>query len=169
MPWVAEGQHHLPKTSTVILARHLRYEQDLAPSSPLLCASSGLEGGPCGTGRTGHHDIGLPMGWAASAHQAPIIWPALPAMQPPAVLTPITRTHWASNTSAHTCSLTLRCCPAHWQQIWENVKFLLFWEAQWDSLSTQLHRKMPLISEARQPDPWSFIGRYFDSVTDEIT
>lgn len=124
---------------------------------------------PCGSGRRGHHNTELSMGWAASAHREPIVWAALPALQPPAVLTPINCTHCVFNTLAHTHSLTLRCCPAHWQQIWENVKFLRFWEAQWDSLSTQLNRKMPLISEAGQPDPWSFIGKCFDSVTDEIS
>lgn len=165
MPWAAEEQHDLPKTSTVSLARHPRYTQDLKPSSPVLCASSGVEQVPCGTGRRGHDD--------RAAHgvssQCPLGTHCMGSSASPATITcldPDKCTHWVSNTLAHTCSLTFRCCPAHWQGIWENVKFLLFWEAQWDSLSTQLDRKKPSVSEARQADPWSFVGKYFDSATD---
>lgn len=154
MPWAGEGQHPLPKTSTVILARHWRYRQGLVPSRPLLCAWSGASPSwPRKERAPPHravHGVSTQHPWGTHGMGSP----ASPA---PTSCFDLSKLHTLGGQCFAPLLLSdLECCPAHWQQIWENVKFLHFWETQWDSLSTQLNRRMPLISEARLPDPWSF-------------
>lgn len=142
---------------------------DSATSSPHLHESAELEQVPRGTGRSWHHDKGLP-----SDEQ------------------PVPSRHWwhcqlcqPGNPDKPDTPPCSTICPIHvlclfrtaavpflhlGKRLGENVRVpaLLSPQGSSGALPPQLDRRTPWISEAMQPDPWCLVEKYFDGATAEI-